>query len=70
MSNNNANYWDRDPKNWKLGMFYFCNEDPRIMLPKRIPMLGWTVNFARWQSWLLIAAIIGFAAMFGRFHWF
>jgi uncharacterized membrane protein len=40
------------------------------MLPKRIPMLGWTVNFARWQSWLLIAAIIGFAAMFGRLHWF
>jgi uncharacterized membrane protein len=70
MSNNNSNCWDKDPKNWKLGMFYFCNEDPRIMLPKRIPMLGWTVNFARWQSWLLIIVIIGFAAMFGRFHWF
>ena len=28
-------------------MFYVCREDPRIIVPKRIQGLGWTVNFGR-----------------------
>ena len=36
-----------DPDNWKLGIFYFCRADPRIIVPKRIRGLGWTINFAR-----------------------
>jgi uncharacterized membrane protein len=36
-----------DPANWKLGIFYFCRSDRRIIVPKRIKGLGWTVNLAR-----------------------
>jgi hypothetical protein len=36
-----------DPSNWKLGFIYFCRADPRIIVPKRIRGLGWTINFAR-----------------------
>lgn len=33
--------------NWKLGFIYFCREDQRIFVPKRVRGLGWTLNFAR-----------------------
>src|SRR4029453_1216448 len=36
-----------DPDNWKLGIFYFCRADQRLIVPKRIRGLGWTLNFAR-----------------------
>jgi len=49
-----------DPANWKLGIFYFCREDGRVIVPKRIRGLGWTINFARPAALLWIAAIAGF----------
>lgn len=36
-----------DPGNWKLGIFYFCRADHRVLVPKRVPGFGWTLNFAR-----------------------
>ena len=36
-----------NPDNWKLGIFYFCRADQRIVVPKRIRGLGWTLNLAR-----------------------
>jgi len=36
-----------NPDNWKLAIFYFCREDQRIIVPKRIRGLGWTLNLAR-----------------------
>jgi hypothetical protein len=39
------NYYD--PGNWKLGFIYFCRADQRMVVPKRIRGLGWTLNFAR-----------------------
>lgn len=38
-------YWDAN--NWKLGFIYFCRADQRILVPKRLRGLGWTLNFAR-----------------------
>lgn len=38
-------YWDAN--NWKLGFIYFCKADQRILVPKRLRGLGWTLNFAR-----------------------
>lgn len=38
--------WQNDPSNWILGLFYFNRKDKRIMAPKRISALGWTLNFA------------------------
>ncbi|MGB8355548.1 MAG: protein kinase [Chthoniobacteraceae bacterium] len=35
----------RDRNNWHLYFIYFCRRDPRIIVPKRITGLGWTINF-------------------------
>jgi hypothetical protein len=52
-----------DPSNWKLGFIYFCRADPRIIVPKRIRGLGWTINLARPMAVpytvLLIGAVWG-----------
>ena len=45
----------RDPSHWKCGLFYYCKEDPRLVLPKRNKHLGLTVNFSRPMAMPLIA---------------
>jgi uncharacterized membrane protein len=60
---------DIDPYNsyfWKLGIFYFNPENPKVFVPKRIG-IGWTLNFARWQT-LAILAILVAAAAISLFH--
>lgn len=47
----------QDPDNWKFGIFYFNKADHRIFPPKRITQLGWTLNFAHWQAWLVLFGI-------------
>ena len=47
----------RNPDNWK-GVFYFNRKDPRLMVPKQIPALGWTLNFASPYSWITLGGII------------
>jgi len=32
---------------WHFFVFYFNREDPRIIVPKRIRSMGWTINLAR-----------------------
>ena len=45
----------QDPSNWKWGIFYHNTNDPRVWVPKRNPVMGWTVNFAhRAAYWWLI----------------
>jgi uncharacterized membrane protein len=44
--------WRKDPNNWIWG-FYYNKEDKRLLPPKRIPIMGWTVNFANRNSVLL-----------------
>ena len=39
-------YWD-DPMNYKCGLIYYCEADPRAIVPRRLKWMGWTVNFAR-----------------------
>jgi uncharacterized membrane protein len=50
--------WHKDPANWKLGIFYFNREDKRLFPPKRIAMLGWTINFANPLSFLALAILV------------
>lgn len=50
--------WHSDYKNWKAGVFYYNPKDPRILPPKRVSWLGWTVNFANPFSLLAIVAIL------------
>lgn len=46
-----------DDKYWKLGSFYYNKEDPAVFVEKRFGV-GWTNNWAKWQSWLIIIAIL------------
>ena len=49
---------DRTPDEcWKLGLFYFNQNDPALFVEKRFGV-GWTVNFANPRSWLVIGAIL------------
>lgn len=41
-----------------LGFLYFNKEDKRVIVPKVNKMLGWTLNFARVQTYLIIALIV------------
>jgi uncharacterized membrane protein len=50
--------WHKDPNNWKWGMFYFNKEDHRILPPKRIEWMGWTVNFANPASVAIFLVIM------------
>ena len=47
---NNSSYW-------KFGIFYFNPDNRKVFVPKRIG-IGWTLNFARWQTTLIIGALI------------
>lgn len=46
----------KDLGNWK-GPFYYNRKDPRLIVPKFNPMLGWTFNFASPYSFLALIAI-------------
>jgi uncharacterized membrane protein len=48
-----------DPLNYRWGIFYFNKNDSRIIVPKRARSFGWTLNFARGISYVIILAIIG-----------
>ena len=48
---------------WIWGIFYYNKNDERIFPPKRIPWMGFTVNFAKTKSviaFLLMMAFVGF----------
>jgi uncharacterized membrane protein len=54
---------EKEKSNWLWGVFYFNKEDDRIFPPKRIPWMGFTVNFAKTKSilaFLLMMAFFGF----------
>lgn len=48
----------QDPANYKAGIFYFNRNDDRIVVPKRNKMMGWTLNFAKVYTYVIILAII------------
>jgi uncharacterized membrane protein len=56
--------WSKDPNNWIWGVFYYNKEDKRLMPPKRIPFMGWTVNFANRNSVLLFVFIMLLVSLF------
>lgn len=50
--------WRNDPSKWILGVFYYNKDDKRIFPPKRIPWMGWTINFANPYSILFMIGLI------------
>jgi uncharacterized membrane protein len=57
--------WHDDPKNWKLGVFYFNRKDKRLFPVKRF-YGGWTINFANPYSILTICGIILFILLIAK----
>jgi uncharacterized membrane protein len=47
----------KDPGNWR-GVFYFNRKDPRLIVRKFDPILGWTFNFASPYSYITLGAFI------------
>jgi hypothetical protein len=45
-----------DPANWRWLGIYSCKEDPRIIVPKKIKRMGWTMNFA--HPWVGLALLV------------
>jgi uncharacterized membrane protein len=61
---------DKNPKHWKLWIFYYNPDEPRLFVAKRYgsPM---TPNFARPMAWTIVViplaiSIIGF--IFDKVH--
>lgn len=46
-----------NPDNWK-GVFYYNRKDPRLIVPKLYPLMGWTFNFASPYSYMFIVALV------------
>jgi len=53
----NFDNMSKDPNNWK-GVFYVNKKDPRIIVPKLYPLLGWTLNFGNVYTYLGLIAIL------------
>lgn len=43
-----------EPKNWKLGVFYFNKNDKRVFVDKPNPNYGITLNFANPKAYLTV----------------
>ena len=51
-----------DKKNWKLGIIYYCKDDPRVIVRQLFPM-GWTWNFAHpYVYWVILGSAVLFTA--------
>jgi len=49
-----------DPENWKLGIVYYCTDDPRIIVRNLLP-IGWTWNFGHPKVYMaILIAIVAF----------
>jgi uncharacterized membrane protein len=56
--------WHKDPNNWIWGIFYFNPKDKRLLPPKKIMWMGWTVNFANPYSILVLIIIVAAIGLF------
>lgn len=63
---NEENEMERDPNNWKLGIFYFNPKDKRVFVLKRVPAMGFTLNFGNPLSILALSAIVIFVILVSK----
>lgn len=50
-----------DPAHWSL-FGYRCPQDPRVIVPKRVRALGWTINWAHPKAVQMLLLMMGIAA--------
>jgi uncharacterized membrane protein len=48
----------QDPSNYWMHTFYYNPKDKRLLPPKRIAALGWTINFGNPYSILVLVVLI------------
>jgi uncharacterized membrane protein len=60
------NTMSKDPGNWK-GLFYYNKKDPRLLVPKFYPSMGWTFNFASPYAYITLLGIILISIVFAYF---
>lgn len=48
---------------WHLGVFYANTDDPAVVVPKRFG-IGWSMNWARPASWLIVLGFLVVSAVF------
>lgn len=65
-SEETQNEWNNDPNNWIWGIFYYNRKDKRLLPPKRIKQMGWTINFANPNSVFLAVIIIAVLLIIGE----
>jgi uncharacterized membrane protein len=53
--------WE-NPDNWHAGL-YFSRRDSRSFVPKRNPVLGATINFARPAGYVFLLCILAFVVL-------
>ena len=59
----------KDPtenSNWKFGIFFYDPDNKKVFVPKRFG-IGWTLNFARVESVLIIGLLV-IILLFSIFH--
>lgn len=56
----------KNPENW-VGPFYVNSEDPRIHVPKKIRMMGWTLNFGHKASYIGLSILIIIIVLFAYY---
>ena len=55
--NESYDLMSKNPNNWR-GIFYVNRKDPRIIVPKINPSLGWTLNFGNVYAYIGLIAIV------------
>jgi uncharacterized membrane protein len=55
-------------RHWVAGIFYHNPENPELWVEKRFG-IGWTLNFARPASWLMLLGLLIPVAAVGVWVW-
>ncbi len=59
---------ESNPDHWKFfGMFYYNTNDKRLWVPKKNPVFGITVNFAKPGAYIFLLILIFFVVLFVKF---
>lgn len=61
------NQSQNNPEHYKWGLFYFNPDDNRIIVPKRNPWMGWTLNFANLWTYVILGVFIVVAVIVAYF---
>jgi uncharacterized membrane protein len=48
---------DDNPEHWKLLIFYYNPENPRLLVPK-VTGLPFTLNFAKPMAWVITGSLV------------